>query len=532
MSSNKFWIERPNNLIESSCLVPTKNMSNEEKLNTLSRLTILISLAIMVFNFKSGIQFLVVGMILLIAYNSCLDKDDMNYTTLAASTPSAGIVASIGNGGYGNYAPNANSNTALFVGVPFQANQQGSLNAANEYAADTWVIDDESTYPPEAHEAGSAVGGGWGYGWTPSNGLNFQTEMDVVQDGSLTSENNPYDPYFQTVDGVDSRANYAALTDDLVYQPYNTVYNNLPDSGIPTAPGYSGQWAPGVVPYTNPNYLQTAQVPMGARHMDAGSGVPNAGTPGMAVDGSYNPNAMGASRLAADGFKKKASTPFIASNTGAHGMALNPRTARNPRTSRAGSTSDYSTNGYSNLYSGDSGNNDPEHYVTLDRRVPINPQTFINPQDISSYQPVSFTQPIDRSERLDAKTFQLWKDLTMFDKNPPKDAVNKMMDYTGTQKISDQSYNPTYYKSASSREEIKKNTFSSFLNERIAQDHGILDDIPEFRRQMMRDYTPLRRRAISFRAGNNAPREYAAPGNIPLTPLRPPMTPSPSTPGF
>jgi len=551
-----FWMEKPEALVNSFCLIPTKDMSTQEKLNSLSRLVIVIAIAVTAFNPKIGFQFLVVGLFLLVAYNSCLNKDatNMNTTLLGVNNPnwskgvdigprdpdhnqfdaqvhSAGLVGAIGNGGYGNYAPNANSNTALFVGVPFEEAQTGSLNDANSDAAMTIVKseDPEENLPPAA---GYGVGGGWGHGWAPSTGLTSTPDLPDARDGSLAYENDPGMRFLEQVSQVDGSDSYAQLSDDLVYSPYNTVYNTKPDSGYPTPPGVSGQWAPGVVPYTGGDYMNTVYVsPAQSAHPDAGSAVPNAGMPGMRVDGTQNANAWGASRLAADGLKKKASNSFIttmASNAGADSLQMNGY----PLTPQAGSSSDYSDNGYSNLYSGDSGNNDPEHYVTLDKRQPINKHAFINAQNIASYQPVDYTEPIDRSERLDAKTFQLWKDLTLFDKNPSQDATNQMMDYAGTENITDQSFEPTYYKTANRREEIKKNTFSSFMNERIAQDHGIMDDVPEFRRQMMRDYTPLRRRPVSFRSGSNAPREFASPGNVPLTPLRPPMTPSPATPGF
>lgn len=531
----KFWIEEPCALVDSFCLIPTKNMSTQEKLNSLSRLVIVIAIAVFSLSPKIGIQFLVVGLILLIMYNSCLYKDNnMNSYLGTTQVNSAGMVGAIGSGGYGNFAPNANSNTAIFTGSQFDVSQVGSLNDANSDSAMTLVRSenpenddeyDDYDLPPAA---GYGVGGGWGHGWTPGTGLTHTPNLPDPNHGSVAYEN---DPEMRFVEQTHQGGEYAQLSDDLVYSQYNTMYNSHPESGYPTPPGFSGQGD-----YINTVYISPAQ----HAHMDAGSAVPNAGMSGMRVDGSLastpqganapqSANAWGASRLATDGLKKKASNNYMttmASNAGADSMYNNQR-----YTPRAGS-SDYSTNGYSNLYSGDSGNNDPEHYVTLDKRQPINPNAYINTQNISSYQPVNFIEPVDRSERLDAKTFQLWKDLTLFDQNPSQESTNELLDYAGTENISDQSYDPTYYKTATQRKDIKKNTFSSFMNERIAQDHGIMDDVPEFRRQMMRDYTPLRRRPVSFRSGSNAPREFASPGNIPLTPLRPPMTPSPSTPGF
>lgn len=578
-----FWIEKPKTLVDSTCLIPTSKMSTLEKLNTLSRLVIVISIAVMLFDMKAGIQFFVVGMLLLFLYHGCIkDKDEMNtmtneasqaigsnnlgltlgysdsyapnllsgadddslwaannpnyepmtdigprdpesswdqyYTTThSAGAPRAGIVGAIGNGGYGSYAPNANSNTALFVGSRFQNSQIGSLAVVNSDAATTRVVGDDMTRVvgddlddhddiPAAStpRASYGVGGGWGHGWTPGTGLSFHPELSVAREGSVAFENTPGENFQPSQ--VDQNV-YAELTHADVYSPYNTIYNPAP-----------GQ----------PEYLNTVYVsPAEPFFRDAGSGVPNAGTPGSAVDGSRAPanvHAAGAVRMA--GSARTRNSYAVASNAAAD--SLNRAAA----THRAGSTSDYSDNGYSNLYSGDSGNNDPEHYVALDTRQPLNRNGFINGQNIASYQPVAFTDPIDRSERLDAKTYQLWKDLTLFDQNPPRGEGNPLTYDAGTGSIADQSYDPTYYKNARRREEIKKSTFSSFLNERTAQDQGIQDNITEFRQQMMRDYTPLRQRPVSFRAGSNAPREFAAPGNVPLTPLRPPMTPSPATPGY
>jgi len=558
-----------------------------------------IAVGVSLFNMKAGIQFFVVGMILLVAYNGCLKDDSAGaigsdnqgltlgysdsyapslvsgmdvdsllavnnpdwgthtdigprdletsaerfYTETHSSggeTHAAGLVGAVGNGGYGGYAPNANANTALFVGFPFEESQTGSLNDANSDSAKTIVHDEdpEMNLPPEA---GYGVGGGWGHGWAPGTGLSFHPDLTVAREGSVAYENDPESRFLEQVSQVDGRDSYAALTEDAVYSPYNTATNIKPDSGYPTPEGVSGQWVPGVVPYTGsytetkPGYLNSVYTsPSQSAHPDAGSGVPNAGTAGIMIDGTQPGNshhAMGAHRMS-DGLKKKASNVQVGAFNGAGSGGGFVHTPTGGTVPIAGSTSDYSSNGYSNLYSGDSGNNDPEHYVTIDKRQPINQHAFINDQNIASYQPVKFSNPIDRSERLDAKTFQMWKDLTMFDQNPSRDETNKLLEYAGTNKISDQSFEPTYYKDARRREEIKKGTFSSFINERTAQDHGILDDVPEFRRQMMRDYTPMRRRAISFRAGSNAPREFAAPGNVPLTPLRPPMTPSPATPGY
>lgn len=612
-----FWIEKPKSLVDNTCLIPTKNMSTQEKLNSLSRLIIITSIAIAVLDIKIAIKFVIIGMFLLISYNYCAKDDEKsknndgcippiasntgtsslasqaigsdnmgltlgysdsyaprlitNYqedSLLAVNNPnynpfpgdtdigprdpesraerfntevhSAGLVGAIGNGGYGNYAPNSNANTALFVGTPFEEAQTGSLNDANSDSAKTIVHDEdpEENLPPDAmtQKAGYGVGGGWGHGWAPSTGLSFHPDLIATSQGSLAYENDPGSNFIEQVSSIDGRDSYATLGEDMVYKPYNVAYNDNPNSGYPTPEGVSGQ------KYLNTVYVSPAQT----AHPDAGSAVPNAGTQGLNINGVENQwsqtAAAGAERI---GLKKKATNPYITSmvsNAGASSMEMNGMGSREGNgfihtntggtVPIAGSPSDYSHNGYSNLYSGDSGNNSPENYVTLDKRQPINRNAFINGQNISSYQPVTFTDPIDRSERLDAKTFQLWKDLTLFDQNPPRDSTNAMMEFAGTEKIADQSYEPTYYKDANRREEIKKSTFSSFMNERIAQDQGILDDVPEFRKQMMRDYTPLRRRPMSFRGGNNAPREFATPGNIPLTPLRPPMTPSPATPGF
>src|SRR3990167_8852460 len=66
MSCNKFWLQNPKALFTSIQLVPLTTMDMSEQLNALTRLIVMISILMLIFDFKYAVHFLVISLLFII----------------------------------------------------------------------------------------------------------------------------------------------------------------------------------------------------------------------------------------------------------------------------------------------------------------------------------------------------------------------------------------------------------------------------------------------------------------------------------
>lgn len=86
MSNEKFWIEEPCVLFTSFAIVPTSSMTKDEKLNALTRLTILVTIILYVIGYPYWLYFLLIALIviLLLKYVPAGSKEP--FTMLSPTT--------------------------------------------------------------------------------------------------------------------------------------------------------------------------------------------------------------------------------------------------------------------------------------------------------------------------------------------------------------------------------------------------------------------------------------------------------------
>ena len=82
----QFWIKKPSNLIGDSCIFPTKKMSENQKLNAISRLFILMSLILLFVDWRYSIGFAVISMIVVLGLYHFSKKEGFTITPTYAST--------------------------------------------------------------------------------------------------------------------------------------------------------------------------------------------------------------------------------------------------------------------------------------------------------------------------------------------------------------------------------------------------------------------------------------------------------------
>ena len=63
---NYFWLEKPSILFDSLCIIPSKNISEIELLNILTRLIIFISIILLIIGYKKWLLFLITGISIII----------------------------------------------------------------------------------------------------------------------------------------------------------------------------------------------------------------------------------------------------------------------------------------------------------------------------------------------------------------------------------------------------------------------------------------------------------------------------------
>lgn len=83
----KFWLEDPSVLFTNLEVVPKKDMTQNEKLNAMTRLIVVVSLVLLVMNKPWWVTFLIVGVVA-VALVKALDKDNRreSFTALATYT--------------------------------------------------------------------------------------------------------------------------------------------------------------------------------------------------------------------------------------------------------------------------------------------------------------------------------------------------------------------------------------------------------------------------------------------------------------
>lgn len=79
MSDDKFWLEDLSILLKEPSIIPTSCMSRTQKLNSLSRLVIVISVGMYFMEYKDWLKFLLISLaIIIVIYISTRDKNDSN----------------------------------------------------------------------------------------------------------------------------------------------------------------------------------------------------------------------------------------------------------------------------------------------------------------------------------------------------------------------------------------------------------------------------------------------------------------------
>jgi len=83
----KFWLDDPKELIKSLNIIPTKDMTKDEKLNALTRLVIIIAVFMVLFDYSHWLTFLLVALliIIIIKYMDC-KREGFSVTPTYTST--------------------------------------------------------------------------------------------------------------------------------------------------------------------------------------------------------------------------------------------------------------------------------------------------------------------------------------------------------------------------------------------------------------------------------------------------------------
>jgi len=71
MNESKFWVKEPAILLQDMVFFPTSNMSQDEKLNSLTRLAIIIAIVMYSMNYDQWLVFLLVSLLSIIILQSC-----------------------------------------------------------------------------------------------------------------------------------------------------------------------------------------------------------------------------------------------------------------------------------------------------------------------------------------------------------------------------------------------------------------------------------------------------------------------------
>jgi len=76
--SKRFWLESPECLLNSFDLVPRDNMTLEERMNTITRLVIVVFIILLVMKHKHALTFLIISLVIIIIVYYAQRKDEQN----------------------------------------------------------------------------------------------------------------------------------------------------------------------------------------------------------------------------------------------------------------------------------------------------------------------------------------------------------------------------------------------------------------------------------------------------------------------